>query len=561
MTRRTGQFVAALSWAGALSAFALPILNPDLFWHLSAGRWMFEHLAFARADWLSHTMFGEPWFDFEWLVQVLWYAVHRFAGLGGLWALKLLVYAACAAVLWKVLGLYRLGPPAKALGVFVWALAVSPSNDLRPENFSLLFFLILWGGLEARRLNRLNKISPKWLLGGTALFFALWANLHAGFLYGLILLGLYAVVEIAQRRCRDLAIASLVAAVAALVNPYGVQVYVVPLLHWRDMGDLEVYIREWQGASILSAWLLPYWTVLAAAYAAVLIRYLKRRDVPYEHIGALLLLSLSATAHIRTGAYFLCAAVPVIASALSDFRMLERRRWTALSLIAGTLCASWGFFAWRIAGPLAQRRFFRSDFVPVGAAEFLHRKRAALGGRTLFNPWHWGGYLGWRLHPDFRVFVDGRYLFHGLLRPIYEAPRTPESYSSFLSEYGIEIAVLERVLQGYQVPVPLKAGGKRVLRRPFYLSYLPRERWALTYWDRKALVFVRRGNFSKGWLAANEFVHFRADDLEAAALKLREGRVSFRKLSAEVERFAAMSEPGLAGSARAWLAGLGAGGR
>ncbi|MEE8424839.1 MAG: hypothetical protein V3S11_03375, partial [Elusimicrobiota bacterium] len=264
MTRRAGQFAAVLCWAGAFFAFALPVLNPDLFWHLSAGRWIFEHLAFPRVDWLSHTMAGHPWCDFEWLAQVLYFAVHRLAGFGGLWALKLFLYLACAAVLWKVLGLYRLGSFAKGLGIFAWALAVSPANDLRPENFSLLFFLVLFGGLEARRLNHLNKIPSKLLLGGTALLFAVWANLHAGFLYGLILLGLYTVVEITQRRRFELAAATFVAAGAALVNPYFHQVYVVPLMHWRDMGDLELYISEWQGASILSSWLLPYWAVLAA---------------------------------------------------------------------------------------------------------------------------------------------------------------------------------------------------------------------------------------------------------------------------------------------------------
>ena len=68
-------------------------------------------------------------------------------------------------------------------------------------------------------------------------------------LAGLGLIGVYAAVEAAQRRRWQLAAAAAAGAAAALVNPYGHEVYAVPLSHWRDMGDLQAYIREWQGGS------------------------------------------------------------------------------------------------------------------------------------------------------------------------------------------------------------------------------------------------------------------------------------------------------------------------
>ncbi len=84
MTPRVGPAFATVCAAGALAAFCLPIVNPDVFWHLSAGRWMAEHGGFPRADWLSATMAGRAWADFEWLAQLLWYGLERAFGMGGL---------------------------------------------------------------------------------------------------------------------------------------------------------------------------------------------------------------------------------------------------------------------------------------------------------------------------------------------------------------------------------------------------------------------------------------------------------------------------------------------
>jgi len=37
----------------ASSAFFLPIINPDIFWHFSAARFMAEHSRVPRTDFLS----------------------------------------------------------------------------------------------------------------------------------------------------------------------------------------------------------------------------------------------------------------------------------------------------------------------------------------------------------------------------------------------------------------------------------------------------------------------------------------------------------------------------
>ena len=133
MTRVSGRTPAAFFLAGAFAVFLLPISNPDIYWHLSAGRFMAERFAWPRVDWLSHTRLGAPWFNFDWGVQVFWYVLWRIGGFTALWAAKAALFTGCAAVLWRVLGLYLLSETVKGALIFFWALAVLPANDLRPE--------------------------------------------------------------------------------------------------------------------------------------------------------------------------------------------------------------------------------------------------------------------------------------------------------------------------------------------------------------------------------------------------------------------------------------------
>lgn len=163
--------------AAAAALLCLPLANPDLFWHLSAGRWAAAHLSAPSTDWLSHTRAGAPWADFEWLAQVVYYGALRAAGMHALWALKAAALAGAGALLWRLLGLLGAGPAGRGLGVLVCLLASPSANDLRPENASLVFFILLFWRLEDARLGA-RAAASRAELGALAVVFALWANLH-----------------------------------------------------------------------------------------------------------------------------------------------------------------------------------------------------------------------------------------------------------------------------------------------------------------------------------------------------------------------------------------------
>ncbi|MBI4425299.1 MAG: hypothetical protein HY554_16335 [Elusimicrobia bacterium] len=520
--RREYRPVAFAALAASLPSWLLPVSNPDLFWHLSAARRIWRSAQVPSADWLSWTMAGRPWVDFEWLSQLAFGAAHAAGGLAGLWLLKVALVCAAAWRLHAWMGLYRIAPELKAAGISVWATAMLPRSDARPELFSILLFLELFRRLERWRLEG-RAPSPALL----AAAFALWANLHAGFAYGLALVAWYACGGLPWR-----AVAG--AAAGTLLQPAGWSVYRVLLSHGADAGELSRWIIEWGPPALPNPWRWAELALVPAAALAWALAVRQGRRPPWLPAAALGALAVAGLRHARLAAYFVTAAAP-LGLAWVQSSTPARARALALGLIAAS--GAWSLrCAWETG---VFRRHFNDRLVPARAAAFLAREASVLGERALYNPWGWGGYLGWTLPEPYRVFQDGRYLFHPLLLEAGRATATAAAWQEFLLGKGVDLALMENLpllLPGTRV---YPDGRERSIPRPYYAFYMPRERWALVHFDEKALLFVRRDAVPAAWLAAREFRYVRPYDEEALQDALRRGEVPAAELRRERERLAA----------------------
>ncbi|MFA6092421.1 MAG: hypothetical protein WCU88_07455 [Elusimicrobiota bacterium] len=550
---------AACLLAGcALACLLLPISNPDIYWHLSAARWIAEHGTVPRADWLSWSMAGKPWVDFEWLSQLLFKAAYDAGGIRGLWALKILLFSCSGGMLWICLALQGLSIRSRSLGVLVWALGISPANDLRPENFSLLFFLALLTWLESRSCagpdERTSGLSPLAAYIACPAFFALWANLHAGFIYGFVLLAAYGLGEFLKRGSWTLLFCLPLGIIGSFAQPYGVEVYRVCFEHYQGLSTLRTHIREWGGPSLSEPWLWPFFAVAAAACGGIGARFFSAREFRAEHALLLIFFGLASARHVRSAVYTVSIGVPIAASA---FRSLRPARHLRVLWIF-TALASVAFFARKPAVELVRGRMQAAlaDSTPEDLARFLSREKGVLSRLRMANPWEWGGFLGFRLGPEMKVFVDGRYLFHGFLGPMEEALSSQEEFRSWIEGLGASLVIRKRSSMSSLVPAALKGGERTVFNRPNYLFYLPKSEWALIYWDRQALAFVRRSSVDAAWLGRREFTVFRPDDLEAAAVMVQEGYASIQRVCSEIARYEEWAGPARAEAARAWAGSL-----
>ena len=160
---KLGHLLTFLGCLLALSAFVLPIINPDLFWHLSAGRYIIDNFAVPQTDFLSWSMVGKDWFDFEWLVQIFYYSIFKKFSFTGLFVFKFLILSGVLYIFYKITELYN----QKKLSFIVLpavAAALVTNSDIRPENFTILFFTALVLIFERVRLNIIDLKKPLFYL-------------------------------------------------------------------------------------------------------------------------------------------------------------------------------------------------------------------------------------------------------------------------------------------------------------------------------------------------------------------------------------------------------------
>ncbi|UPT75231.1 MAG: hypothetical protein M0D55_05880 [Elusimicrobiota bacterium] len=241
--------------------------------------------------------------------------------------------------------------------------------------------------------------------------------------------------------------------------------------HVSDLGAISARITEWMPPRLDDPWHAPFFLAVALSSGAALLCVLRRRPVPLGPLAAVLFFSWSGARHARMSGYAAAAAIPLLLAFLDSAREKERPRAAAALLAALAAFSLWCGTRYGLG-----RSVFNDHFLPVSAAEFLASRPAP---KRLYNPWGWGGYLGWRLPPAWRVYQDGRYLFHGLLAEEGAALESPEAWQAFLDRKGIDVALMENA--------PLLVDG-----RPYHEAYMPRSRWTLRHKDGRALVFERR---------------------------------------------------------------------
>ncbi len=125
------------------------------------------------------------------------------------------------------------------------ALAFSPARTPRPHLFSYLAFAIV--------LKRLEGLRAKTDLFLLPLTFALWANLHGGYVAGLLLLFLSIVGNMADfllhhepeagKRARLLGLTLVLSFLAVCFNPWGPESLLYPIRTLR-IKALQAYIQE-----------------------------------------------------------------------------------------------------------------------------------------------------------------------------------------------------------------------------------------------------------------------------------------------------------------------------
>lgn len=152
--------------------------EPDLWWHLRTGEWVAAHHAVPATDPFSQYGAGREWVAYSWLFEALLYGAHRLGGLSGVVGL--------VAVLWLAIAETALWATRSLWVTLALLAALAPFATPRPWLFSMLLLLVELGILQ-----RALREGRRRLLWALPVLFAVWANLHIQFVYGLAVLGVF----------------------------------------------------------------------------------------------------------------------------------------------------------------------------------------------------------------------------------------------------------------------------------------------------------------------------------------------------------------------------------
>lgn len=423
-------------WIVATLVFPDRMLNADgdLYRHIAHGDWMLSHGTLITQDPFSFTRFGEPFVAFEYGSQLIYALVFRLGGLVGVaifaGALIATTYALLAQMLLRrgvdALLAYLTSVAAALVGAVHWV--------ARPHLISLVLLVVLLTLLEPRPAEEALP-GPK-QLGRLALvslgFFALWANLHGGFIYGLILVALYflgsAVEWLSQRderrawtpRVTRYLVMGAAGGLGSLLTPHGLALYRHMLAIAQDSYLLN-HTQEFlspdfhtsSGLLLLAALAVvmtvlafapsrPDWRRLLLALAMLYLALTARRNMPLLAITVFPTLALHLDPAWRAGRLWsrLRATFNRVAA--------DGTTWTWVGAMA-VLFLLLGAAGGRIGSWQAIPASPSSATFPIAVVE---RARAAGHTGRLFHDFIWGGYLvfAW---PEQKVFIDGGTDFYG----------------------------------------------------------------------------------------------------------------------------------------------------
>ena len=426
-------------------------MDPDLGWHLRYGQLILSS-GLPQSDPFSYTMPSYIYANHEWLQDII---LSTWQSWGGLELPSLIFAILTTSTIF--LSIPKITVTWQFATIFLSAAIFLSFAGIRPQTVSWLFFVIV---LKIIKSQRFFLLLP--------LIFLVWANLHGGFIIGLISLFIYVLSKtISERKILTKEVSVLILSIlVTLINPYQFKLWQEI---WKSATDpaLRTVIEEWFPLLFAPQPLTIIWSLI---FIYFFIKYKSGLSL-FEKI-LYPILFLAAVSSGRNMPFFILATMPFSITFSQKYRKI-------LIILFYLFLATFLLSVAQIFSPA------KIDSVNYPAAAISFLKKQQIEGE-IFAPYSWGGYLIWQ-YPQKKVFIDGR------------MPSWRQDFIKGESEYALGEYLdvlknkyqLEEVFNKYKIGLVLWSISSREKYTEEFTKNLPRSGWKKIYEDEVAVIYER----------------------------------------------------------------------
>jgi hypothetical protein len=259
---------------------------------------------------------------------------------------------------------------------------------------------------------------------------------------------------------------------AMVINPSGLRIFIYPFQTLFDPA-MQKYIQEWLSPDFHDLMWLPLSLLILTLIGAGMVG---GRRLSITKIILTMGFGFAALRSARHVPLFAMVVVPLLTEQLSSFIKFNPKaqapnrlmRWANTIILAAIVFV----MIFTVAQLPEKQDEAEAIKFPKGAVEWITKNKPE--GR-LFNSYTWGGYLIWRLYPEYPVYIDGRADVYG-----------EEMLTKFVETYTAKSGWEEK-LKKEDVRIVLVEADSRLADALKQSSY-----WKISYKDSISIVFTIR---------------------------------------------------------------------
>ncbi|MBI2252641.1 MAG: hypothetical protein HYU63_07910 [Armatimonadetes bacterium] len=430
----------------------------DLWWQLASGKYILEN-HFPFYDPFSYTAKNLFWLNHEWLSGILFYLIYQFKGISGLYIFRTLILILTFYLIYQLSLKYQ----NNFISLLILAINLYACGnlffDIRPYIFTYLFLALIIYLLE----NKFYSYLP--------LIFIFWVNLHAGFLAGLGILGIYFLSCFKEKKFLKNALLSFL---VCFLNPYHYKIFLYPFSFFKKTSFN--YLIEWIPPVITG----KDWFFLLLFLASLILVALNHKKIKLNDLLLFFSFSYLGFKAIRHIPLFSLVNFYIFTKYLNSKNIKLKLNFYKMESFLSNFSLIMILFLFFLKFASLNLNFLNAEsrWFPIEAIKFLKLNSFK---EKIFNPYEWGGYLIFNLYPKYQVFIDGRAntiysekIYKDCIKIMFAKKKWEEILKSY--QIGLVLCNKIQISQGMILPLKLKKN----------------KNWKLVYEDEICLIFKKR---------------------------------------------------------------------